>query len=107
MKKYVIKDTITNIETGHQEICYTGVDRYVHDDPMYADGYSKRGFAERKIKIEIDTFYHFKRIDEFIAIESNTWVHRYEIVEIDQQYPTPCHHLWDDGIMVDITPKGK
>lgn len=83
MKKYVIKDTITNIKTGQQDVCYTGVDGYVHSELMDADGYSKRGFAERKIKIEIDGF-HFKKIDGTTAIESNTWEHRYEIVEIDQ-----------------------
>ena len=86
MKKYAIKDRITNVMTGETREYFTGKDDYIHDDLYWVDGYTRKSFAEKKIANEIKFLSSMnggKKIDEQRCIESNIWFHTYEIIEID------------------------
>lgn len=74
MKKFIIKDTITNLETKEKLVYFTGKDDYVHDDIYFVDGYSRKHFAEQKIQRELNWYGG--------NIESKKWLHEYEILEI-------------------------
>lgn len=83
MKTYIIKDTITDTKTGEQNIYYTGTDGYVHSFPEYADGYKRKGMAERKIESDIqfiEQFFKSPRINNRSVME-HKWKHNYEIIE--------------------------
>lgn len=83
MKTYVVEDKVTDLETGKVNYYYTGKDGYVHDLASYADGYTKKRFALDSIRREM-TSPLLKSIDERTAIESNRYIHRYNIAIIER-----------------------
>lgn len=86
MKKYIIKDTITNQETKEIQVYFMGKDGYIHDEQTFywCDGYKRRCDAEKKIAKEIKWFsgIHGQTIDSKHCIEGKKWYHEYEILEI-------------------------
>ena len=87
MKKYIIKDTLTDIETGVELIYFLGKDGYVHDESSFywCDGYKRKGFALKKIESDILFYIRFckgKLIKNMVCEESGRWVHHYEILTI-------------------------
>lgn len=86
MKKYLVKDTIKNNETGETLIYYTGADGYVHNFPEYAKGYIKKGNAYNKIKkyINDDFLGRNLKINDTQYIEAKKWLHTLEVITIEQ-----------------------
>ena len=82
-KKYIIKDTITNTETGKVLVYFTGVDGYVHDesDFYFCEGYSRRGCALNNIKKSAN-FINCKPLNDMEYLEGEKWHHVCEILEI-------------------------
>lgn len=80
MKKYVVKDTIINLETLESQVYYTGKDGYVYDEAKWADGYTAIRFALNSIKRDIESF---TKINDNHCLESNKWLHHYEVIEIE------------------------
>ena len=81
MKKYVVKDTIINLETLESQVYYTGKDGYVYDKAEWTDGYSAIRFALASIKRNMEGF---TKINDIHCLESNKWLHHYEVIEIEQ-----------------------
>lgn len=84
MKTYIVKDKLINIQTKEIQIYYMGKDGYVHGEAEYCDGYSKPHFAKQKIKRDMDNYFNSK-LDETHSIENGTWLHIYEVVEIERR----------------------
>lgn len=85
MKKYVVKESVQNITTGEQQIWYMGKDGYIHDERTkeFADGYARKGDAERKISREkawYITWQKAKVLNEN-SIQDNNWIYTYSIEE--------------------------
>lgn len=86
MKKYAIKDRITNLMNGEIREYFTGKDGYIHDELKYVEPYQRIFFAEKNIANEIRFLSNTnggKEIDERRCIESEIWFHTFEIIEID------------------------
>ena len=85
-KKYVIKDTITDSETGAVLIFFTGADGYVYteEDFFWCDGFKRRGNAIRHIKNTASS-YHYRPLSEdcMTYIEGDKWIHRCEVLTIE------------------------
>lgn len=88
MKKYIIKDTIVNIENGEEHVYFMGKDGYVHDERTFywCDGYTRECYAIKKIKKDMNFFIRFikgsKIINDMECFESIKWKHTYEILVI-------------------------
>ena len=82
MKTYIIKDKIINIETKEVQIYYMGKDGFVHGEDKFCEGYSKPHFAKAKIKRDMDNYFNIK-LDDTHSIENKTWLHIYEIIEME------------------------
>ena len=85
MTGYVVKDECTLVETGaHYATWYMGSDGYVHEDPVYADAYKRRYFAEKKIERYVNDKCcgRYRKVSETECIEAEKWHHHYSIVEV-------------------------
>lgn len=83
---YIVKDTVTNIETNKTTVYYMGVDGYINDEPKYCTPYRKRGAALNRIKKDVN-FWAGSKYAEIISdsqyIEGKKWVHVLELVTIE------------------------
>ena len=82
MKTYLVKDKIINIKTLETHVYYLGKDGYVHGEDAieYCDGYTRPIYAQNYIERELRNGI-VKKIDNNHAIESDIWLHIYDIVE--------------------------
>jgi len=81
---FVVKDTITNTETGESLVYYTGSDGFPQDFPEWCEPYKVRGWAKRYIERTCaDPFLgHNERTSENTYTESKKWNHVLEVVEV-------------------------
>ena len=80
MKKYLLKDTIKNLETGTTLIYYQGVDGYIQDDAHYCEPYKRRGCVVNLIKRQ-QHYFNCEPLNDFQHLEGKKWLHTCEVVE--------------------------
>lgn len=85
MKKYIVKDTIINLETKETNVYYSGKDGFVYQVPMCPVGYSRPCYALKHIKNEMETGYRMEYLNDTHGLENKRWLHIYEVVEIEQK----------------------
>lgn len=83
MKTYILKNTIKDLEGKQDDMTFfLGKDGYVQEDIAFADGYERKGNALRRLQQEL-TCFGCKKVNDYQTIESNRWLHTFEIVEYE------------------------
>lgn len=86
MKKYIIKEIVHHISTGHTETYYWGITTMVWEYPSYASGWTRKYFAEKAIEKQVNSNLNtFQKLGSHSIIENNQFIHIYSVIETEEE----------------------